>query len=164
MSAQPPGKVLLRVENLHVAFRTDGAPVRAVNGISYDLAPGETLAIVGESGSGKTVGSRAMLGLLPGTARVTGSAALDDTQLVGLRGEQIRRVRGDRIAMIFQEPSTALDPVRTVGWQICDALQMHRKLSRSDALARAVELLDLVGIPDPEHRVHPYTRQLQGGQ
>ncbi len=157
-------KVLLRVENLHVSFRTDAAPVRAVKGISYDLVPGETLAIVGESGSGKTVGSRAMLGLLPDTARVTGSAALDETDLVGLHGEQIRRVRGDRVAMIFQEPSTALDPVRTVGWQICEALQMHRKLSRSAAMARAVELLDLVGIPDPQHRVHSYPHQLSGGQ
>ncbi|MEA5052570.1 MAG: ATP-binding cassette domain-containing protein, partial [Propionicimonas sp.] len=103
MTTQTEPQVLLRVENLHVSFRTDGAPVRAVQGISYDLAPGETLAIVGESGSGKTVGSRAMLGLLPDSARVEGSATLDDTQLVGLRGEQIRRVRGDRIAMIFQE-------------------------------------------------------------
>ncbi|MEA5117892.1 MAG: ABC transporter ATP-binding protein [Propionicimonas sp.] len=164
MTAQTEPQVLLRVENLHVSFRTDGAPVRAVQGISYDLAPGETLAIVGESGSGKTVGSRAMLGLLPDSARVEGSATLDDTQLVGLRGEQIRRVRGDRIAMIFQEPSTALDPVRTVGWQLCEALQMHRRLSRKAALARAVELLDLVGIPEPEHRVHSYPHQLSGGQ
>ncbi|MGC3955615.1 MAG: ABC transporter ATP-binding protein [Propionicimonas sp.] len=164
MTVQTEPKVLLRVDNLFVSFRTDGAPMRAVKGISYDLAPGETLAIVGESGSGKTVGSRAMLGLLPESARVAGSVTLDDTELVGLRGEQIRRVRGDRIAMIFQEPSTALDPVRTVGWQICEALQMHRKLTRKAAMARAVELLDLVGIPEPQHRVHSYPHQLSGGQ
>jgi len=156
--------VLLRVDNLSVSFRTDGAPVQAVKNIAYELYPGETLAIVGESGSGKTVGSRAMVGLLPDTATVTGDAALEGQELVGLKGEQIRRVRGDRIAMIFQEPSTALDPVRTVGWQICEALQVHRKMTNADAMKRAVELLDLVGIPDPVHRVHAYPHQLSGGQ
>ncbi|MDR0283672.1 MAG: ABC transporter ATP-binding protein [Propionibacteriaceae bacterium] len=156
--------VLLRVENLHVSFQTDGAPVQAVKGITYDLCPGEVLAIVGESGSGKTVGSRAMIGLLPSTATVTGRAELGETELVGLKGEAIRQVRGDRIAMIFQEPSTALDPVRTVGWQICEALQVHRKLTKREALDRAVELLDLVGIPEPADRVHSYPHQLSGGQ
>jgi len=156
--------VLLRVENLHVSFRTDGAPVQAVRGITYDLRPGETLAIVGESGSGKTVGSRAMLGLLPDTASVTGAANLTGQDLVTLKDKQIRRVRGDRIAMIFQEPSTALDPVRTVGWQICEALQVHRNISHAQAMARAVELLELVGIPDPKYRVNAYPHQLSGGQ
>ena len=155
---------LLRVENLHVSFRTDGAPVQAVKGITYDLVPGEVLAIVGESGSGKTVGSRAMVGLLPESAAVSGSAELGATQLIGMAGEAIRRVRGDRIAMIFQEPSTALDPVRTVGWQICEALLVHRKMTRAAAMARAVELLDLVGIPEPSIRVHSYPHQLSGGQ
>jgi ABC-type glutathione transport system ATPase component len=156
---------LLRVENLSVAFRTDGAPVRAVKAIAYDVAPGETLAIVGESGSGKTVGSRAMVSLLPNTAAVQGSAKLDGQELIGLKGEAIRRVRGDRVAMIFQEPSTALDPVRTVGWQIAQALRVHRpKLRQREALARAVELMTLVGIPEPEQRVHSYPHQLSGGQ
>jgi ABC-type glutathione transport system ATPase component len=157
--------VLLRVDNLVVNFKTDGPPVQAVRNIHYDVAPGETLAIVGESGSGKTVGSRAMVGLLPDTATVTGSARLGDQELIGLKGEQIRRVRGDRIAMIFQEPSTALDPVRTVGWQISQALLVHHpKMGRQAALERAVELMDLVGIPDPQHRVHSYPHQLSGGQ
>ncbi|MDR2620033.1 MAG: ABC transporter ATP-binding protein [Propionibacteriaceae bacterium] len=155
---------ILRVENLAVQFQTDGAPVQAVRGITYDLAPGEVLAIVGESGSGKTVGTRAFLGLLPDTAAVSGTAKLDEMQLVGLKGEQIRRVRGDRIAMIFQEPSTALDPVRTIGWQIIEALSVHRKLSRKEAREKAVELLDLVGIPDPSNRLHSYPHQLSGGQ
>jgi len=156
--------VLLRVENLSVSFRTDAAPVQAVKSIAYELHPGETLAIVGESGSGKTVGSRAVVGLLPDTATVTGQADLDGADLLSLKGEQIRRVRGDRIAMIFQEPSTALDPVRTVGWQICESLLVHRKMTRRAAMARAVDLLDLVGIPDPKHRVNAYPHQLSGGQ
>jgi len=160
----PDRGVLLRVENLSVSFRTDGAPVQAVKSIAYELHPGETLAIVGESGSGKTVGSRAVVGLLPGSATITGEADLDGKDLLSLRGEQIRRVRGDRIAMIFQEPSTALDPVRTVGWQICESLRVHRKITRRQAMARAVELLDLVGIPDPAHRVNSYPHQLSGGQ
>ena len=155
---------LLRVRDLHVSFRTDGAPVLAVNNISYDLVPGEVLAIVGESGSGKTVGSRAMVGLLPDTATITGSATLSQTELTGLKGEAIRRVRGDKIAMIFQEPSTALDPVRTIGWQIREALQVHRHLSRQQAQRRAIELLDLVGIPEPAARVGFYPHQLSGGQ
>lgn len=155
---------LLRVSNLHVSFRTDGAPVQAVKGVTYDLVPGEVLAIVGESGSGKTVGSRAMVGLLPETATVSGSAKLEETELIGMHGEAIRKVRGDRIAMIFQEPSTALDPVRTVGWQIREAIQVHHKVSTKAAMARAVELLDLVGIPEPESRVHSYPHQLSGGQ
>ena len=119
---------------------------------------------MGESGSGKTVGSRAMVGLLPETATVSGSATLEDTELIGMRGEAIRKVRGDRIAMIFQEPSTALDPVRTVGWQICEAIQVHHKVSTKEAMARAVELLDLVGIPEPASRVYSYPHQLSGGQ
>jgi ABC-type glutathione transport system ATPase component len=163
-AAETSSHILLRVSDLHVQFRTDGAPVRAVNGISYDLRPGEILAIVGESGSGKTVGSRAMLGLLPDTATVSGEADLSGADLIGMHGEQIRRVRGDKIAMIFQEPSTALDPVRTVGWQICEALTVHQKLSKKQAMAKAVELLDLVGIPDPKHRVYSYPHQLSGGQ
>ena len=154
----------LAVRDLSVSFQTDGEPIRAVRRIAFDVKPGEILAIVGESGSGKTVSSRAMLGLLPRTARIEGSAQLDDTELVGLKGEAVRRVRGDRISMIFQEPSTALDPVRTVGWQISEALRSHRPLSRKAAMARAVELLDLVGIPDPEVRVHCYPHQMSGGQ
>jgi len=167
MSATASGPAdgsLLQVDNLHVSFRTDGAPVQAVKGISYTLVPGEVLAIVGESGSGKTVGARAMIGLLPETATVTGRAELGNIELLTLRGESIRRVRGDRIAMVFQEPSTALDPVRTVGWQISEALRVHRNMTRRQAMARAVELMRMVGIPEPEQRVHSYPHQLSGGQ
>ncbi|MDR3202810.1 MAG: ABC transporter ATP-binding protein, partial [Bifidobacteriaceae bacterium] len=165
MSGAPKGpQTHLGVQTLSVSFQTDGEPVRAVKRISFEVRPGEILAIVGESGSGKTVSSRAMLGLLPRTAAIEGSAKLDETELIGLRGEAMRKVRGDRIAMIFQEPSTALDPVRTVGWQICEALQSHRSMTRRAAMARAVELMELVGIPEPAIRVHSYPHQLSGGQ
>ncbi|MDR2373726.1 MAG: ABC transporter ATP-binding protein [Bifidobacteriaceae bacterium] len=157
-------ETLLRARDLTVSFQTDGEPVRAVKRISFAVAKGEILAIVGESGSGKTVSSRAMIGLLPNTARIEGSAKLDQTELIGLRTGAMRAVRGDRIAMVFQEPSTALDPVRTVGWQISQALRAHRPLTRRQAMARAVELLELVGIPDPATRVRSYPHQMSGGQ
>ncbi|MDR1393213.1 MAG: ABC transporter ATP-binding protein [Bifidobacteriaceae bacterium] len=155
---------LLRARDLTVSFQTDGAPVRAVKRVSFEVAKGEVLAIVGESGSGKTVSSRAMIGLLPRTARIEGSAQIDETELIGLRGEAMRAVRGDRIAMVFQEPSTALDPVRTVGWQIREALQAHRRMTRRQAMARAIELLELVGIPEPAQRIRSYPHQMSGGQ
>ncbi|HEX5333533.1 MAG TPA: ABC transporter ATP-binding protein [Cellulomonas sp.] len=159
-----PTPPMLRLDRLSVTFQTDADPVRAVREVSFEVAPGEIVAVVGESGSGKSVSSRALLGLLPGTATVQGSAQLDGTELTGLRGEPMRRIRGDRIAMIFQEPATSLDPVRTVGWQVVEALRSHRPLSRRAARARAVELLDLVGIPDPARRAHSYPHQLSGGQ
>ncbi|MDR2252693.1 MAG: ABC transporter ATP-binding protein [Bifidobacteriaceae bacterium] len=155
---------LLRTRDLVVSFQTDGAPVRAVNRVSFEVAKGEVLAIVGESGSGKTVSSRAMIGLLPRTARIEGSAKIDGAELIGLRGEAMRAVRGDRIAMVFQEPSTALDPVRTIGWQISEALRAHRRMTRRQAMARAVELLELVGIADAARRARSYPHQLSGGQ
>jgi peptide/nickel transport system ATP-binding protein len=162
MSVQTPP--VLTVDRLSVTFRSDAGPVRAVRGVSFDVAPGEIVAVVGESGSGKSVSSRALLGLLPDTATVQGSARLDETELTGLRGEPMRRIRGNRIAMIFQEPATSLDPVRTAGWQVMEALRAHRRMSRRAAHARAIELLDLVGIPDAAHRARSYPHQLSGGQ
>jgi peptide/nickel transport system ATP-binding protein len=159
-----PTPPMLSIDRLSVTFQTDGDPVRAVREVSFEVAPGEIVAVVGESGSGKSVSSRALLGLLPGTATVQGSAQLDGTELTGLRGEPMRRIRGNRIAMIFQEPATSLDPVRTAGWQVVEALRSHRPMSRRAARTRAVELLDLVGIPDPARRAHSYPHQLSGGQ
>ncbi|PFG34264.1 ABC transporter ATP-binding protein [Sanguibacter antarcticus] len=160
MTAEP----ILRLDRLSVAFAADAGAVQAVRNASFDVGPGEIVAVVGESGSGKSVSSRALLGLLPGYATVTGSATLDGVELTTLRGDAMRKVRGRRIAMIFQEPSTSLDPVRTVGWQVCEALRAHKRMSRRAAMARAVELFELVGIPDPARRVRSYPHQMSGGQ
>ncbi len=154
----------LSLRDLTVDFSTDAGTVHAVRGISFDVAPGEVVAVVGESGSGKSVSSRAMLGLLPQTASVTGSASLRDVELLGKSAKELRPIRGDEVGMVFQEPSTALNPVYTVGWQIIEGLRAHSDISKKDARARAIELLDLVGLPDPEHRVDYYPHQLSGGQ
>ncbi|MEH3034164.1 MAG: dipeptide ABC transporter ATP-binding protein [Aeromicrobium erythreum] len=174
-AATPEGKrvAALSLRDLAVSFRTDAGAVRAVRGISFDVAPGEVVAVVGESGSGKSVSSRAVLGLLPSTATVEGSALLHhadrdggaERELIGMSDKQLRPIRGDEVSMIFQEPSTALNPVYTVGWQIIEGLRAHDPdLSKADARARAVELLDLVGLPDPAERVDYYPHQLSGGQ
>ena len=154
----------LSLRDLTVDFSTDAGTVHAVRGISFDVAPGEVVAVVGESGSGKSVSSRAMLGLLPPTAAVTGSALLRDDELLGKSAHDLRPIRGDQVSMVFQEPSTALNPVYTVGWQIIEGLRAHSDINKSAARARAIELLDLVGLPDPEHRVDYYPHQLSGGQ
>jgi len=165
---EPRTVAALSMRDLKVSFRTDAAPVQAVRGIGFDVAPGEVVAVVGESGSGKSVSSRAVMGLLPGTAEVSGSALLKDgdesRELIGLSQNELRPIRGDRVSMVFQEPSTALNPVYTVGWQIIEGLKAHGDLSKADARARAIELLDLVGMPDPEQRVDYYPHQLSGGQ
>ncbi|MEH3069294.1 MAG: dipeptide ABC transporter ATP-binding protein [Aeromicrobium erythreum] len=166
---------VLSLSDLSVSFSTDGGRVRAVRDLSFDVAPGEVLAVVGESGSGKSVTARAVLGLLPSTASVEGSAvlrsgegpgdpSLPERELVGRSQRELRSVRGDEVSMVFQEPSTALDPVRTVGWQIVQGIRAHRSVSAKEARARAVELLELVGLPDPEQRVDYYPHQLSGGQ
>ena len=167
-AAQPaaPAKrvATLSLSDLSVTFRTDGGMVHAVNGVSFDVAPGEVVAVVGESGSGKSVSSRAILGLLPLTAEVAGSAKLRDKELLGISNKELRPIRGDQVSMIFQEPSTALNPVYTVGWQICEGLQAHTEMSKKEARARAIELLEMVGLPDPTQRVDYYPHQLSGGQ
>ncbi|WP_229053234.1 dipeptide ABC transporter ATP-binding protein [Aeromicrobium sp. Leaf350] len=160
---------VLSLRDLSVSFRTDGAPVRAVREIGFDVAPGEVVAVVGESGSGKSVSSRAVMGLLPDTATVEGSAVLttpgdEPRELIGARASDLRSVRGDEVSMVFQEPSTALNPVRTIGWQIVEGIRAHRDVSVAEARKRAVELLEMVGMPDPAERVDHYPHQLSGGQ
>jgi peptide/nickel transport system ATP-binding protein len=156
--------VVLEVEDLNVSFETDDGTVDAVRGLSYQVRRGEALGIVGESGSGKSVSSLAVMGLLPRTATVRGSVRILGQELLGLKDREMTKVRGKRIAMIFQDPLTSLTPVYTAGAQVVEALQAHdRQLSDRDARDRAVELLALVGIPDPARRVDAYPHELSGG-
>ncbi|MGH8793442.1 MAG: ABC transporter ATP-binding protein [Stackebrandtia sp.] len=154
---------ILEVSDLTVSFPTDDGVVRAVRGVDYRLAPGETLGIVGESGSGKSVTSLAIMGLLPRTAEVFGSVKLHGKELLGLGDAEISRIRGDKISMIFQDPLTSLNPVYTVGFQLVEAIAVHNDVSKAAARERAVELLDVVGIPDPRQRVDQYPHELSGG-
>jgi peptide/nickel transport system ATP-binding protein len=152
------------IRNLDITFATDGGDVAAVRGVSLDVRPGEVLAIVGESGSGKTVTARSILGLLPETARVDGAVILSGTDVVGLSKHGVRELRGVEAAMIFQEPSAALNPVYTVGWQLAEGLRAHGKISKRQARATAIDVLGRVGIPDPAKRVDDYPHQFSGGQ
>jgi oligopeptide/dipeptide ABC transporter ATP-binding protein len=155
---------LLAVEDLRVHFWTGGGTVYAVNGISFDIGPGETLGIVGESGCGKSVTALALLGLLPRAGRVrSGTAHFDGRDLLQLKQRALRRVRGRQIAMIFQDPMTSLNPVLTIGRQIREPLETHFGMNRKAATARAAELLDRVGIPSPDARISDYPHQFSGG-
>ncbi|NED81686.1 ABC transporter ATP-binding protein, partial [Streptomyces sp. SID11233] len=159
----PSGEAVLSVRDLSVSFRGHDRTVHAVDNLSYDVAPGEVLAVVGESGCGKSVTSMAVMGLLPPTAHVTGSVRLAGQELVGLPEKRLARLRGQEMAMIFQEPMTSLNPVLTIGRQIGEVLRKHQGLGRREARDRAIELLTLVGIPAPAKRVDEYPHQLSGG-
>ncbi len=154
---------VLDVTDLSVTFRTESGPVSAVDSVSLTLAPGEIVGIVGESGCGKSVTAMSLVGLLPGSARITGSVLLEGKELIGAKPAALRAARGRDIAYIFQEPMSSLNPVLTVGRQITEVLQVHERLSRRAARERAVELLGLVGIPSPRERVRHYPHQLSGG-
>ena len=154
---------LLTVEDLTVEFSTEDGVVRAVRGVSYELRRGEALGIVGESGSGKSVTSLAVMGLLPRSARIAGSAWLAGDELLGLGDEAMSRVRGRRISMIFQDPLTSLNPVYSIGKQIAEAVLAHHKVTKQVAWDRAVELLETVGIPFPKQRAQSYPHELSGG-
>ena len=153
-------KPLVRLTGLSVAF--DGAP--ALRGIDLSVAKGEAVGLVGESGCGKSVTWLAALGLLPAKARITGSVMLDGQELIGAPAPVLERVRGGRIAMIFQDPSSSLNPVHRIGKQIMEALGLHRGMTGSNARAEAKRLLDLVGIPDAARRLDAYPHELSGGQ
>jgi len=158
------GDVVLRVTDLTVDFPTDDGVVHAVRGVSYALSPREVLGIVGESGSGKSVTSLAIIGLLPKTARITGSVRFRGEELIGLPDKDMRKVRGEQIAMIFQDPMTSLNPVYPIGWQIAEGIRAHhRDVSRAAARSRAVDLLALVGIPHPKERAANYPHEFSGG-
>lgn len=160
------GELALSVQNLTTSFRTDRGLVTAVNGVSFDLHKGEALGLVGESGCGKSVTSKSIMRLLPEHVTRYGKDSqvmLGDDNIMKYSNKQMRDIRGNRIAMIFQEPMTALNPVFTIGWQLDEALRHHTKLSKSDRRKRVVELLDMVEIPSPEKRYAEYPHQLSGG-
>ncbi len=160
-----PGSPLLSVKDLHVEFAGRGGVVRAVRGLTYDIAAGETVGLVGESGSGKSVSALSLLGLLPKrVGRVSaGSALFEGEEILRLSDEKLRKIRGNRIAMIFQDPLSSLNPVLTIGRQITEALETHRGVTNKQARTRAAELLELVGIPDADARLDNYPHQFSGG-
>ncbi len=156
---------LLAVDDLSVAFGGAGSPVAVVRGLSFEVAAGEFLGLVGESGCGKSVTALALLRLVPEPGRITGGRILLDGENLLERSEtQMRRVRGGRIGMIFQEPMSALNPVLSVGFQIAEAVRVHHRVSRREAREEAVRLLELVAIPAPRQRLKDYPHQLSGGQ
>src|ERR1700709_875241 len=155
---------LLEVESLQTHFRTPEGINRAVDGVSFHIDEGETLAIVGESGCGKSVTAMSLLRLIPQPpGKVAGSVCFQGRDLLQLSEREMRVIRGNDISMIFQEPMTSLNPVLSVGRQIGETLRMHQGLDKQAALTRAVELLTLVGIPEPARRVGEYPHQLSGG-
>ena len=156
---------LIEVRNLQTQFFTQDGIVHAVNGINYEVAEGETVAIVGESGSGKSVGVMSLIRLIPEPPGkiVNGEVNFDGQDLLKLNEEELRQIRGNRIAMIFQDPMTSLNPVLTIGRQITEALELHLNMNRDESRARAIELLELVGIPDAGPRLDDYPHQFSGG-
>jgi peptide/nickel transport system ATP-binding protein len=160
VSAEP----LLAVEDLRVEFATDAGVVRAVDGVSWSVAPGETLGIVGESGSGKSVSALAIMGLVPAPpARVSGRILFRGRDLLQATGEERRAIRGRDVSMIFQDPLSALNPVLKVGHQVAEVIRAHERVGRLPARRRAVELLGEVGIPNPRQRASEYPHQFSGG-
>ena len=154
---------LLEVTDLSVAFKGHDDTVTVVDRVSFSVEAGKTLGIVGESGSGKTVSSLALVGLLPRNATITGSARFDGRELVGMSTRQLRNVRGNDISVIFQEPMTSLDPSFTVGNQLMEAYRNHKGGSKAAARERAIEMLRLVGIPEPQKRIAEYPHSFSGG-
>ena len=154
---------VLQIRDLRVTFNTQMGELKAVRGIDVDVAPGEILGVVGESGSGKSVSFLAAMGLLPTSATITGSVMLDGKELIGAKRRAIRSVRGKSLAMVFQDPLSALNPVHRVGDQIVEMIQSHQDMNTHDAEKRAVELLEIVGIPQPGERARQYPHEFSGG-
>ncbi|MDI9927979.1 MULTISPECIES: ABC transporter ATP-binding protein [unclassified Rhodococcus (in: high G+C Gram-positive bacteria)] len=168
-SVATPRESALSVKSLSVTFLTDAGEVDAVTEVSFEVFPGEVLAVVGESGSGKSVSVRSAIGLLPDTARVEGHVVLGGQDVTTLSNKAWAQLRGNKISMVFQEPGSALDPLFTIGYQIVEALRAHtrddgKRMSAKDAKIRAVELLTMVGLPNPEQRFSYYPHELSGGQ
>jgi len=157
-------KPLLEVKSLRTSFFTDAGEVRAVDGVSFSVAPGKLMGLVGESGSGKTASVLSIMRLLPESARIVGGEIIfEDQDLLKLSEPEMRDIRGARIAMIFQEPMTSLNPVFTIGSQIGEAVRLHQHTNRAETRNRTIEALRMVGIADPERRIDDYPHQLSGG-
>src|SRR5438270_601271 len=155
---------VLEISDLDVRFRTEAGAVHAVRGVELSVDEGSVVGVVGESGCGKTVTMLAALGLLPRNATVTGSVKFRGRELLGLPNRELRKLRGSKLAMIFQDPVTSLNPVFSIGHQVAEAVRVHHpKLSRHDTTKKAVELLARVGIPEPDKRAHDYPHQFSGG-
>jgi peptide/nickel transport system ATP-binding protein len=163
LSTPSSRELLLSVRDLHAQFTTDDGVVRAVDGVSFDVHRGEVFSIVGESGSGKSVTAMTILGLLPTVEVEQGQILWKGVDLLSVSEAQRRKIRGGEIAMIFQDPLTALNPVHTVGRQIGEMARVHEGLNKQDAMTRAVEMLDLVGIPEPRERARMFPHEFSGG-
>ncbi len=162
-NTEPADNVLLDVRDLRVTFPSEDGDVLAVRGVSYEVHRNEVFGIVGESGSGKSVSTMALMGLLPRTARIQGSARYLGHELVGVPDREVRKHRGNNIAMIFQDPMTSLNPVYTVGRQLAEIVRAHHRISPKEARTRAIDALQLVGIPQPNLRVDAYPHEFSGG-
>ena len=155
---------LLEVENLQTRFKARKGYVYAVNGVSFSLEKGEMLGVVGESGCGKSVSMMSLIKLLPPSAEITdGSVILDGKDISNADNTEMMRIRGSKVGMIFQDPMTSLNPFMKIGKQLTEGLLYHNKMKKADAMARAAKYLELVGISNPEHRLHEYPHQLSGG-
>lgn len=155
---------LLQVDNLVTQFRTAKGKLKAVRNISFSVDKGETLCIVGESGCGKSITSLSLMGLLPDNGEISsGSILLNDEELVGKSDEELRKYRGNKMSMIFQEPMTALNPVFTIGYQLQEPLLIHRNMSKKEATIKSIDLLTEVGIPNPKEKLKQYSHELSGG-
>jgi len=155
---------VLDIQNLSTHIKLTSSVVQAVGNVDMHIDAGETLGVVGESGCGKSMTGLSIMGLLPpGGAIINGSVKLEGRELVGLKEEELRRVRGNEVAMIFQDPLTSLDPTKTIGYQVGEPVRLHRGASRSEAQDRAVEVLSLVGLPRPKERLDDFPHQLSGG-
>ena len=156
-------KTTLDVRDLHVRFRQDGKTTHAVKGVSFTVEKGETVALVGESGSGKSVTALSTVQLLDEAAHLSGSITYDGAQMVGADERELRRVRGNDVSFIFQEPMTSLNPLHTLEKQLAESLSLHQGLQGDEARVRIIDLLHKVGIPEPEMRLKSYPHQLSGG-
>ena len=159
----PSDEVLLDVDDLHVTFPSEDGKVMAVRGVSYQVKRNEVFGIVGESGSGKSVSQMALMGLLPKTALIEGRARYLGNELLGRPDREVRHFRGNDISMIFQDPMTSLNPVYTIGYQLGEIVRAHHRVSPKEAKVRAIDALQLVGIPQPKHRADAYPHEFSGG-